>query len=771
MLTTTTGGTPATVDVGDAVATAWPAAGSPSTVTATGSWTTPGNANSATGTAGQYATAVVSSTTGYQTGTTATADSSFTAVWASLANAQGGQDNASATVSVPAKSGGTDGHAGLYLSYSGFGGAPPAGATLLAATAKVYWSADQITPKLVGTLELHKSNGTLVATGTTATGQAPSTTSTGTSTSFTFTQAQLAGMSTTDLASTNADLVRFWVDNSDNSAHAVNVDAITIKFDYLVSPAPSLTLTNFGISIPSTATITSVVVTVGMGALAANANAQVAVQAYKNATTLNTPYATTAVTQTPTTSIAAETLTLDGSGHTTIPTASDLASGSFGVVITPTVTTSGSFTLNVQYVSVTINFTQASSQSIVLTNFGLQNLLPSVPAPVIDTIELDVDWKINASNNKATLTAQPYKGGSVSPGNAIGSLISVNPTASYATTTMTYTNTSGAITAADLADGNFIVSLGASTTGSGFQASIDMVRVIVTYTAPATSAMTLGGFGFNVPSSGSFTLTVIADWDVSTRSPGTEICFQPFNGATALGSPACTTTTGVSPSTSLTQQLSTFTGLAAGDVNNLSVQVTATHSAGGTPVTVNVDYVEAQVTNIVTTTSGVDECDYQNNWSVAKSGPGISCPTTSTYGAFQYSRVFGASCPAGTRPRWQLFFWDSTDPSDSTIAFRFRTFDMSDGGTCSTLPGVFSGTTPPPLVTAESRPNNTQTCSVVPDPMTTTCPAVLSTYLGGVPTSDYPCLQMDVTGQPSSSGTQTPTLTDWTVKYDCLVSE
>jgi hypothetical protein len=759
MLTATPGGAPATVDVADAFSSIWPAVGSPSTVATTGTWTTPTNADTATGTAGQYASAVVAvattSSTPVESGTTATADSALTTPWTTLTNAQGSPDGASASISVPSRA-----DAGLYLSYSGFGAAPPAGAKLVGATAQVYWMANSI--KVQGTLELYNSAGTLIATGTPS--AVAATTGAITATTFTFTQAQLAAMSTNDLASTNANLVHFWVHNSGTLAHTVYVDAITIEFSYQVTP--TLTLTNFGISVPSDATITSVVVQVGVGEAASNTNAQVQVQAYQDATTLSAPYATTAATQTPTTAIAAETLTLDGSGGTTIPAATDLTSSNFGVVISPSVS-SGTFTLDVEYVSVTVNYTEANNQYAVLSGFGFQDLIP--PTAVIDTVKLDVDWKINggSSDSAATLTAQPYSGAT-----PIATGISVTPTPSYATNSATYTNTSGAIGYSDLVDGTFYVIVGASTTGAGFQASIDMVRITVTYTVPSTSTMTLGGFNLGSVVTGPTTLlTVTAGWDVSTASAGTQICFQPFNGATAIGAAECTTS-GASPPTSITEDSATYAWLGGNDFTNFSVEVTATHSPGGTPTTVSVDYVEAQVNDVTLMTTGVAECDYQNNWSVAEANPALLCPTIPVgYGAFQYSRVFSATCPTGTRPQWQLFGWDSSEPSDSTIAFRFRSFDVSDGGTCTALPGVFSGTSPAPLVTAESTPNDTQTCSVTQNPPTATCPGGLYTYLGGLPGANYPCLQMDVDGEPSSSGTSTPTLTDWTATYDCLPSE
>src|SRR5262249_20247160 len=97
MRTTTTGGTPATVDVGDSIADTYPVSGSPSTETLTGTWTATGggsattNADPATAD-GAYATAAVSAVTTSQFGASGTATAVSTSgygAWTNIGNAEG----------------------------------------------------------------------------------------------------------------------------------------------------------------------------------------------------------------------------------------------------------------------------------------------------------------------------------------------------------------------------------------------------------------------------------------------------------------------------------------------------------------------------------------------------------------------------------------------------------------------------------------------------------------------------------------------------------
>jgi hypothetical protein len=762
----------ATVDVDDAVATTYPTLLTPG-VAPTGSWSNPNNAWGAAAD-GQVATAVVSSVTTSQFATGATADNSSGtyATWSSTSSAAGTNDGTSASATMT-KGSGTTPNAALYLgSGTGISSQIPSGATLLGATVTVYWKADS-TSKVSGLVELHNAAGATVATGASAN---PASTTTINPTTWTFTKSQLAGLSLADLAN-SSKLVRFYATNALSSTAAVYVDAVSVSFDYAVSPAPALLLSNFGFLIPSGATITSVVVTAGVSESSSLATASFALEAYT--TSPSTPFSS--VSATPTTTIGSPALSMTLSGAT-LPTVADLSNANFKVLVTPTdagpaaasvsagATTLTGFTANVDYVSVVINCTEANNQSVMLTAYGLQNLIPSTA--VIDSIKTEIDVKIGgSSDNKATVTAQPYKGGVVSAGNILGAGVSVSPTPSYTTYSTTYSNTSGAVAWSDLADGQFLEYITASTTGSGFQASIDMVRVTVTYTNPGTSTMYLGGFGLTVPS-GTLTLTLAAGWDVTAASSLTQLCFRPYNASTgaSLGNATCTTYA-VSPPTSIMQQSATFGGLAPADVANLEVKVWGTHNPGAAATNVNVDYVEAQVSDGVMTSSGVPECDLQNNWSVAKANPPLLCASITSYSPVQYSRVFPSSCPAGTRVRWQLFGWDTTDPSTSYIEFRFRSFDVGDAGTCGTLAGVYSGSSPAPIVTAESTPNNTQFCSATQNPAQSWCPQSLKTYLGGLPASDLPCLQMDVNEQPSADSSQAPSLNDWTVTFDCLPSE
>lgn len=208
------------------------------------------------------------------------------------------------------------------------------------------------------------------------------------------------------------------------------------------------------------------------------------------------------------------------------------------------------------------------------------------------------------------------------------------------------------------------------------------------------------------------------------------------------------------------------------DANNLGVRVTAIQPSGAPDSTANVDYVSAQVKYTTPPHyTGVDECNPNNNWTVSKKNPPLYCPAVTTWYDFTTTRVFDGVCPAGTRTRWRLFAWDSTDPGSTKIEFRFRSFapTIAADGTksCVALPAVVASP-PAPLATAASAPTDTQVCSLT-SPPNAFCPADLTTYLGGKPDSDLQCLQMDAHGYADANGA--PTLTDWTATYDCLPSE
>jgi hypothetical protein len=304
--------------------------------------------------------------------------------------------------------------------------------------------------------------------------------------------------------------------------------------------------------------------------------------------------------------------------------------------------------------------------------------------------------------------------------------------------------------------------------GSQFTASVDWVTVTVVYNLPGVaSAIDLAGYGFAVPATASgVSVTLQARWYATNSSM--RLCFQAFNGATAIGSTNCTTA-GAAPA-ALNFQTSAATALSIADANNLSVRVTA---LGGTvPGTVYLDYAVAQVRYTSGGTTGVAECNVHNNWSVAKTNPPIYCPATSvtTYFDFTTTRVFDGVCPAGTHTRWRLFGWDSATPNATKIEFRFRSFAPTIVGgvsTCVALPGAFADP-PASLSVAQSTPVDTQVCSLTNAP-TATCPANLTNYLGNLPNSDLECLQMDAHGYADALGA--PVLNSGTTTYDCLPTE
>jgi hypothetical protein len=414
----------------------------------------------------------------------------------------------------------------------------------------------------------------------------------------------------------------------------------------------------------------------------------------------------------------------------------------------------------------------ATANVVTLTGFNLGSLVPA--GSIIDSIRTTAVFARTGGDASkshmwtvAKMNATSIADSSVAPSTDSG--LAVAPATT--TKTMTYTNSALTYTQADLNNLSVEVHARADNGGGAFTGSVDSVSLTVRYLAYTTSTIDLRGFsGFNVPAlSSAVSVTVQVNW--SATNANTKLCFQAYDtSANALiGSPTCTTT-GATPTVLTTAQASI--PVTVNQANNLAIQVTGTHTLGQATSTATLDYVSAQLKYLTPPQlTGVDECNINNNWTVSKRNPPLYCPAVTVYYDFTTTRVFDGVCPAGTRTRWRLFGWDSSTPNSTKIEFRFRAYEptaLADGGyTCDPLAAI-SSSPPAALATAQSTPTDTQVCSVVSTP-SGSCPGDLETYLGGAPTSDLRCLQMDAHGYADSLGA--PTLNGWTATYDCLPSE
>ncbi len=727
-----------------------------------GGWTNPTNAQgapnatSATASFSASATSVPPAAPG-ATATGATADGTLAGTWATIGNANSSVDaNAVATGSVPARSGpAIPGRIGMHLAGPAIAGAN----AITSISATIQWNATGGN-KVTGRVELAYANGAatqiLPAQALTQPSISPAL---GTAT-FTWGATQLSGTNLKVSDVSNAKFLRVYGESTDTAANPFRVDFVQITVVYQNAGASgTLRFTNFGIAVPTGATNLGVTVAPTAGSSAAagvSGTYQMSVYKAGKATLVGSSAAQTMTGPTALTALAP----YSPPGLT----AADLTDANFAVDLTATASGAPAFPANVDGMTLTLTYdAPAAAPTVTLNGFGLAGVVP-VGLPIV-SITTNVGFKVSAVNaSRNTMTATTTIGGTT-----IGTPISVNPALAVVNYASTFTNSSGTYSQADLA--NLAVVLGGDTTSTtaGFIGSVDYVSVTVVYTpASASSKLELGGYGFAVPATAtSVSLTMMARWSASVSSA--RLCYQAYNGATALGTATCSTT-GAAPASLNTQQSTPLT-IAVADANNLSVRVTAT--GGASASTANLDYMVAQLTYGTLTTTGVNECNIHNNWSVAKTNPRIYCPSTSvtTYFDFTKTRVFDGVCGPGTRTRWRLFGWDSSTPNTTNIEFRFRSFEpttVAGVSTCVELPGVFTGAAPAALATARSTPPDTQVCSLVAPP-TASCPANVTAYLGNDPKSDLRCLQMDAHGYADTLGA--PILNGWTATYDCLPSE
>jgi hypothetical protein len=755
------------------------ASGYPSSNTSqSGTWTNPTNAytNDATHdvTTTSLAAMVTVPSAGTVGATTTTADTcngsgSSACVWQSVTgtvtnndarNAEGSPDGSYAQTTLTS---GDD--AVAFLGGYDFTGANaiPSNATISSITATVTWHQSHADNKYTGGIAIYAGNGaTMVGSECTSTGIG---TSDGTmSCAVTGAQISSAGLTVADL--TSAKFIRIHgnhASSGSSTSYTIYVDDVTVQVQYSVPSTASILYKAFGLNtanaIPANATINSVTINANLEGSASNTTASVSLQAYKNgyATAIGTA---TTITNPPT-SLTLETASPSVAGLT----AADFTDANFGVVVTASASTPWTFSLD--YIQVVVNWSEAvgSNQTVTLTGFGFDSIIPSTAT--IESVTTEVDWKVDVSGANETLGVKAVANGTVL-GTELKTPAAGPPTS---LTVANYAVTSG-VTASQLYDANnFNVQLRATSTGgSNFNASVDYVKVTVVWSTTQSSTMTLGNFGFNIPSTATITgLTLGTKWSVSASNQSAQLGIQAYAGATAIGSLA-TTTAGSPPPTSDTVFTTSpsVTGLTPASFadGTFAVNVQASRGSGSVPITASVDYVTATVTYTTSTNSQIPECNYNNDWSVSKQNPALACTNiTAGYGPSTYTQTYTSSCPAGTHTQWAFFSYDATTPSDSSgssdVKFQVQTAPvLLDGGVGAPTSWITVANTP-----ASGDP------AVCPMSGPSPCPKDLFAALGGAPGATNGDLTLQVTLTPSPDGQVAPTLNSWQITYSCPPSE
>lgn len=134
--------------------------------------------------------------------------------------------------------------------------------------------------------------------------------------------------------------------------------------------------------------------------------------------------------------------------------------------------------------------------------------------------------------------------------------------------------------------------------------------------------------------------------------------------------------------------------------------------------------------------------------------PDVACiqglcksPAASQYVEAPFVRDYEAVCGPGEAPVWTLYLWKASTPDDSSIEFSAQTADTQGG---------LAGAPKVALATAKNQNNNwnfTDVGSKLPQ-------GVSKKYL-----------RITALLKPSSDGTLAPSLSDWTMQYDCIPSE
>jgi hypothetical protein len=137
-------------------------------------------------------------------------------------------------------------------------------------------------------------------------------------------------------------------------------------------------------------------------------------------------------------------------------------------------------------------------------------------------------------------------------------------------------------------------------------------------------------------------------------------------------------------------------------------------------------------------------------------------PPPFPYNDTVFTRDYAANCPPQTQPRWNVFYWASVTPGNSDIKFAVATSDDP-----STLAPTIGDPSVVPIGTASGGPTY-----LLPQMPTGQTPQgiFMSLTAAGKP-ADLNHLRLFADFQPTSDGTQVPTLNGWELQYDCVAAE
>jgi hypothetical protein len=379
----------------------------------------------------------------------------------------------------------------LVVGGFGLGSLIPAGATL-AMTTEVKWKTSAVNSNVVLGVQAYKNWGqaTQAAIGSEAT-RSPAAANTD-YVDVTPSSSPQPG----DLANSTFR-VRIRVTRSATTTPNVDVtayvDYVKVTVTWTTGSTPtthSVMFGGFGFDnlIPSNATITSVQSEARWKLSTTTAHATLGLQAYANATSTALGTETTDTTAPLTDTTRTQTVT-------TGVTRADLDDANFGVMVrvsrdSSTATVNPDFTAYLDYVRVTVSWTApGTTHGVAYGGFGF-NAIPA-DATVVG-IKTEVKWKVSVSTSHATLGIQAFTGGGAT---AVGSeYTDTSPPTTATIAQQTLSNLT--LGPNDLDDSNFKVRVrvarSSGTSGGGnpdFTASIDWVRVTVTYSDPQTTSV------------------------------------------------------------------------------------------------------------------------------------------------------------------------------------------------------------------------------------------------------------------------------------------
>jgi len=153
--------------------------------------------------------------------------------------------------------------------------------------------------------------------------------------------------------------------------------------------------------------------------------------------------------------------------------------------------------------------------------------------------------------------------------------------------------------------------------------------------------------------------------------------------------------------------------------------------------------------------SDADCCGFPTNHCDTKGVCAVP-PPPFPYGDTIFTRDYVADCPVGMVPNWHFFDWESITPADSDIKFSAAT-----AATSALLPTMIGAPTVVPFGEASGPPVT----------MWGTGADVWAAMKAAGEQPDLQYLRIFADFQPTSDGSQVPTLVDWRQQYDCVAAE